>query len=251
VHSPHRYSNYDALAWVYNKYWGNKFLPKAIAALEKLALGHVPGDAAILDLCCGTGQLAQVLTERGYRVTGLDGSGEMLNFARKNAPQASFILDDARTFTMLPTFHLVASMFDSLNHVLVLRELSAAFTNVYAALLEGGLFLFDLNMEAGYMANWNGYYGIVEDDNVSIVQNSYSREERLAKFEATVFRRFDDQWQRSDVVLPEKCYSEAEICSALAAAGFVHIAAYDYDGQSDFGELTAESERAFFICRKP
>jgi SAM-dependent methyltransferase len=244
-----RYSDYDRLARVYNKHWGKRFLPAALAALEKLALCHIPEDAAILDLCCGTGQLAQALTERSYRVTGLDGSKEMLNFARKNAPGARFILDDARTFTSPAAFHLVVSVFDSLNHVLLPGELAAVFSNVHAALLEGGLFLFDLNMEAGFKTNWNGFFGIVEKNLVCLVKNSYREKERIAKFEATVFR-FEQQWQRSDVVLPEKCYTEAEVRSGLAAAGFVDARAYAYDGQSVFKKLTGESERAFFICRK-
>jgi SAM-dependent methyltransferase len=221
-----------------------------MAILEKLALCHLPGNAAILDLCCGTGQLAQALTERGYQVTGLDGSKEMLSFARENAPAASFILDDARTFTLPATYHLAVSMFDSLNHVLTPGELTAVFSNVRTALLGGGLFVFDLNTEEGYKANWNGFFGIVEDDHVGIILNSYSQEEHIAKFEATIFR-LEHHWQRSDITLPERCYSEGEVRLALGAAGFVNIVAYEYDGQSGFRNLTKESGRAFFICSKP
>jgi SAM-dependent methyltransferase len=244
-----RYSEYDALARVYNKHWGNKFLPMALSAFEKLARALIPEKAAILDLCCGTGQFAQALTERGYRVTGLDGSGKMLQYARKNAPGAEFLLDDARTFSLPSTFHLAVSMFDSLNHVLALEELKAVFSNVHKALLEGGLFLFDLNMEAGYKSDWNGFFSIVENDHVCITQNSYSTEDRMARFEATIFR-LEDKWERSDVVLPERCYSEAEVRAALEAAGFIDVKAYAYDGQSGFGKLTKEAERAFFTGHK-
>ena len=248
--SHRRYSDYDNLAWVYNRHWGDRFLPTSLAALENLALCRVPGNASILDVCCGTGQLAQALTKRGYRVTGLDGSREMLKFARQNAPGLQFILSDARTFTLPSGFHLAVSMFDSLNHVLALRELAAVFSNARAALLDGGLFLFDLITEKGYQANWEGFSGIVEADYVCITKNSYSQAERIAKFEATIFR-LEDHWQRSDVVLPEKCYSEAEVRSALEASGFVNIVTYEYNGESGFKKLTKDSERAFFLCLKP
>ena len=223
-----RYSKYDGIARVYNQHWGDRFLPTSLAALENLALCHLPGNAAILDLCCGTGQLALALTKRGYEVTGLDGSPEMLSFARKNATGAKFILDDARTFTLPTRYHLVVSMFDSLNHILEPRELSSVFTNVCASLRKKGLFLFDLITEKGYQANWNGFWGIVEDDHVCI-----------------------SQWRRTDVILPERWYTEEEIRSALELASFQKITVYQYDGESGFKNLTEEAERAFFLCYKP
>ncbi len=78
-----RYSDYDDFAWVYNKHWGDNFTPAALTVLKKLVFSRIPVDARILDLCCGTGQLAQALSERGYAVTGIDGSQEMLRYARK------------------------------------------------------------------------------------------------------------------------------------------------------------------------
>ena len=79
------YSDYDPFAWVYNKYWGNEFTPRVFPILEQLVLRELPAGARVLDLCCGTGQLAGTLTALGYRVTGVDGSTEMLRFARENA----------------------------------------------------------------------------------------------------------------------------------------------------------------------
>ena len=38
----------------------------------------------VLDLCCGTGQVALYFLERGYRVVGLDLSAAMLTYAAEN-----------------------------------------------------------------------------------------------------------------------------------------------------------------------
>jgi len=244
------YSDYDRFAWVYNRHWGNSFTYLALPVLEKLVLPHLPAKARILDLCCGTGQLAQILMERGYQVTGLDGSGEMLRFARENAPGAEFIQADARSFKLTAVYHAVVSTFDSLNHIMSLAELTSVFRNVFAALRGGGLFLFDLNMEEGYRITWNDNFGIVEDDHICVLRSSYRPEEHTARFDTTIFR-LQDYWYRSDVTLYQKCYSEAEVRSALETAGFTNIDAYAYDEQSGMEELTAESERAFFICQKP
>ncbi len=245
------YSDYDPFAWVYNKHWGDSFTQIALPVIENLVLRQLAPEASILDLCCGTGQLAQALTALGYRVTGIDGSEAMLRFARENAPAAEFIQADARSFQSPQVYHAVVSAFDSLNHVMTLEELTSVFRNVHAALREGGLFLFDLNMEEGYREHWDGSFGIVEEDHVCVFLNSHCPDERTAQFDATIFRLQGTAWQRSDVMLLQKYYSEAEVRSALETAGFTEIRAYAHDEQSGFTELAADSERAFFIGQKP
>jgi cyclopropane fatty-acyl-phospholipid synthase-like methyltransferase len=52
----------------------------------------------VLDVGCGAGiPLTRTLVERGYRVTGLDFSSALLEIARREAPQAAFVLGDMRT----------------------------------------------------------------------------------------------------------------------------------------------------------
>ena len=117
-------------------------------------------------------------------------------------------------------------------------------------LKEGGVFLFDLNMEEGYKVSWHDTWGIVEEDHVCVVRNDYRPEEKVARFDATIFR-MQDGWQRLDLTLLQKCHSEAEVLSALEVAGFADIHAYAYGDTGDLEEVTNESERAFFICQKP
>ena len=160
MHEFSRYSDFDHFAWIYNKHWA--YGQRALPVLERLILRHLTDGARILDLCCGTGQGTQALLQRGYRVDGLDGSEEMLRFARKNAPDGNFILEDVRTFKSTPVYDGVISLFDSLNHVMTLDELSLTFRNVYAALVGGGIFVFDLNMEEGYKQRWQGSLGLLK-----------------------------------------------------------------------------------------
>ena len=245
------YSDYDPFAWVYNKHWGDQFATTVLFVLKKLLFPKISKNARILDLCCGTGQKTRVLSERGYAVTGLDGSEEMLKFARENAPAVKFILEDARTFKLPAEYDVVVSMFDSLNHVMTLEELTNVFQNVFNCLKAGGLFLFDMNMEPGYIANWQGYYGIIEDDHVCIFPNSYNSEKRIGTIDFTIFRLEDNYWRRSDFKLTQKCYSEEELRSALKSAGFDEIHAYAGDSRTGLSELTEDSKRGFFLCEKP
>ena len=52
-----------------------------------------PGDA-VLDACCGTGDLAIACARAGGRVTGLDFSERMLERARRKAPELEWIAGD-------------------------------------------------------------------------------------------------------------------------------------------------------------
>jgi protein-L-isoaspartate O-methyltransferase len=59
---------------------------------------RIPADAAVLEVGCGSGQLAQLLFERGLRdYTGFDFSAEAIELARARVPQARFEVDDARS----------------------------------------------------------------------------------------------------------------------------------------------------------
>ena len=244
-----RYSDYDDFAWVYNRHWGKKFTPIALAVLEKFVLPRLSRDSRILDLCCGTGQLAHALSERGYVVSGIDGSEKMLRFARKNAPSTRFILSDARTFKLPDTFDAVVSMFDSLNHIMTLNELMIVFRNVYNCLKDGGLFLFDMNLEFGYLTNWQGCYGIVEDDHVCIFPNSYDHQKRVGQIDFTIFR-FKRNWWRSDFKLTQKCYTNEQIHSRLKKTGFAIVEAFSLDKNGKRVRVTRKSKRSFFLCQK-
>ena len=244
-----RYSDYDAFAWMYNRHWGS-FGTRIVPVLEKLILNELPSGARVLDLCCGTGQLAHALSAEGFELTGIDGSESMIAIARENAPNAAFRVGDARDFKITGDFHAAVSTFDSLNHVMSLDELTSVFRNVCSALIGGGVFAFDLNMEEGYRNRWRGSHGYVEDDHVCVARSSHLPEERIGKTEITMFFRKADRWERSDVTLLQRCYSEEEIFNALQSVGFVGSKAYN--GGTDLGEeLSRFPGRSFFVCKKP
>lgn len=244
------FSGYDPFAWIYNKHWGESFLPTILPVLENLVLRRLRRGARILDLCCGTGQLARQLTAMGYRVTGVDGSAAMLEYARQNAPGVEFIQADARSFTLPQKYHAVVSAFDSLNHVMTLRDLKAVFERAYAVLRPGGYFLCDLNTEPGYIHEWHGDFTIVEEDHVCVVQNTYSPARRTATFDATIFRLEEGYWRRTDVLLYQKCHDPGRVKAALKAVGFADIEVFGFDHEAGVQPLNKEMRRAFFFGRR-
>jgi len=242
-------SGYDTFAWFYQKYWGSgpmSFIARALPVLERLVLTRVPQGGRILDLCCGTGQLVGELMRRGYHVTGVDGSEQMLGFARANAPGAEFVHADVRTMTLPSSHDAAVCLFDSLNHLMRPDEVETAFRNVRAAVTSGAPFLCDFNMEPGYQARWRGSFGIAEDDHALINRSAYDAPTKIARSVLTMFRLQQGAWRRADVTLYQRCYTAEEITGALRSAGFGEIVAFD--AEHDLG-LQGHIGRTFFLAR--
>jgi len=242
-----RYDAYDPFAHVYDRHWGF-FATRAYTILEHLVLRNLSPGGAVLDLCCGTGQLAAELSRRGYRTTGLDGSERMIEIARKNAPDVEFIVQDARNIDLSGRFSAVFSTFDSLNHVMRLDELEQVFSNVFAVLEGGGYFVFDLNMEEGFRSRWRGSLEFVEEDHVCVVRSSHDVHERTGRLDVTLFELKDSGWVRTDFPLTQRWYEEREIRDLLRKAGFEEFESFD--GNEPVLEGSMNEGRMFFVARR-
>jgi SAM-dependent methyltransferase len=242
------YSDYDPFAWFYNEYWGQMYSEWDLPFFEKLLLQHLAQGAHILDLCCGTGHLAQQMLRKGYQVTGVDSSKAMLEYANQNAPSGKFILGDVRCLELSPKFSGVAST-GGFNHIMSIEELTGVFCSVYAALQENGLFVFNLLSEERFKLAWNGSLdgGDVKDDYAWASRSSYNPEEKTGCNQITIFQLSEGKWHRSDINLLVRDYSKIEIQSALENAGFTAVRVYD--SERDFG-VSGSLGILWYVCRK-
>ncbi|ERT06768.1 methyltransferase domain protein [Lyngbya aestuarii BL J] len=185
-----RYNEYDNWAWLYNTTMGPEYCQNQLQPLEKMLLPHLSKNAEILDLCCGTGHLMKKLCERGYQITGFDGSEEMLEYARQNAPKAQIILGDARSFELPERFDAVFSTSASLNHILELEELKSVFQNVYSSLKQNGIFLFDINHQGQMEKWWKGRLveGEIENHFAWELTPHYNKDDKLGYFKVTIYQ---------------------------------------------------------------
>lgn len=242
-------ASYDDFAWFYSRYWNEEFHSVAFPILERIWLNRLPEGARILDVCCGTGYLAALLTGCGRRVTGVDASAEMIRYARGAAPEAEFHVAEADSFEFPAIFDGAVSTFDSLNHLLTYEALEAAFRNTAAALAPGGVFAFDMLLDDAYRTHWGESFALVREDHVlTITGSGYDFRNRTAQCTVTMFRLVDGAWRRSDVVIRERCYAPSEISNALEAAGFGEIVCYDAGDLGMAGQLG--EGRTFFVAVK-
>lgn len=240
-------SDYDAFAWFFDKYWSREIPEQMMTAIEQVLLPRLPEGARLLDLCCGTGQLAAALAHRGYALTGVDNSEQMLRYARRNAPAVEFFKADARSFKLPNSYDAIVSTFDSLNHFLTLEELAAVFRQARQALAPTGWFLFDMNVERGFLSHWRDYFAIVEKNEVCVLRGEYDPERKIGQYDITMFRRRGKMWQRADTTISERCYEEREIKRELKKAGFGEL--LTFDAARDLG-LVDHTGRIFFLARQ-
>lgn len=240
-----RYTDYDPIAWFYDRYWGDAFTSRYFDAVERLFLAHIKKNSNILDLCCGSGHLARAISEEGYRVNGIDGSSALIRLAKKNAPKADFTTRDARSFTIIDKFEGVISSYDSLNHVTDLVALAGVFNNVYSALKKEGLFMFDMNLEEGFKSRWVGSASVIDKDHVLATNASYDDDRKTGTINVTTFVH-EKHWTRTDATITERCFTKDEIMTRLSKSQFREIRTIDshYDLNKD------EVGRTFFICTK-
>lgn len=121
-----------------------------------LVAGQLPAAARVLDLGCGSGHpVAADLLARGFAVTGLDFSGEMLAIARAALPAGDWIAGDMRDLPVSGAFHAVIA-WDSFFH-LTADEQRALIPGIAARLHPGGWFLFTAGPAEG--AVWGAVSG--------------------------------------------------------------------------------------------
>jgi SAM-dependent methyltransferase len=240
---------YDDFAWFYYRYWNEEFHSAAFPILERIWLPRVPEGSKVLDVCCGTGYLAALLTERGYRVTGFDASPAMIDLARRHVPDAQFEVAAAAGFRTSSRFDAAVSTFDSLNHILDPAELAHAFRAVARVLKPGATFAFDILLEAAYRTNWAENFSLVRDDHVLVISgNGFDFRTRMAHCRITMFRRIEGVWRRSDTEVQERCYDTAEVDSALHDAGFDAVECYDAHDLGMSGQLG--EGRVFYVVTR-
>lgn len=128
----------------YNLLYKDKNYKEEVDYIQTLWDKYAPGQAkSILDLGCGTGRHDAEFVKLGCELCGIDPSPEMLEQAKKNVPEASFIEGTAANFKVDKTFDVVVSLFHVMSYQCSNDDLYNSFKNVFEHLNSGGLFIFD------------------------------------------------------------------------------------------------------------
>ena len=135
----------------YNLLYHDKDYEAEADYVDRLIQKFKPGGRTILDLGCGTGRHDFLLVERGYAVTGVDRSQDMLAEAQKRlvtldssvAKFLTFHHGDIREVRLGKKFDVILSLFHVMSYQPTNVNLGQAFGTAAAHLKPGGIFIFD------------------------------------------------------------------------------------------------------------
>jgi SAM-dependent methyltransferase len=245
-----RNREYDPFARIYNRHWGVDYRKEVAPVVKRLLLARVPAGSSVLDVCCGTGQFTELVRRLGYRVAGMDASGEMIRYARKNAPGVDFTVADVRDFRLGGVFDAAYCVYESLNHIRDIAGLALAFACIRRHLEPGAPFLFDLNREEAYVLYWNNQDSIVEEGSVCVMRSEFDEESKTGRYDVASFERIGNgsknQWRRTDFTLGQTCHDFGDVHAALFESGFTEVTMYDARDLGMKGD--AGYGRTFFLC---
>ena len=247
---------YDLLAPMYDSINGEISYSEWADFYEKIiARDYRPGKPElILDLGCGTGKMTIELARRGYDMTGVDFSTEMLDIARGEAERAGladrmlWLCQDMTEFELYGTVDVTVSCLDCINHLTTQKSLESCFALVHNYLIPDGLFIFDINGKAKFENVYADRSYVFEDDGAMCVwQNYYNRKSSTCDFYITMFSEDEDgRYKREDEVQRERMYTLTSIKRALARNSMEFVGAYS---DFDFTAASDKSERIYIVAR--
>ncbi len=201
-----------------------------------------------LDVGCGGGWFTRAFQREGYQMTGLDISPEMLDFAQEQSLKcglrSEYLLGDITRFRSPKKYGFVTAINDCVNYIPKPRLLSA-FKKVYALLEKDGVFLFDISSERKFKNKIANTVSVDDRDDVTYFSFNKEEEDGVTMEVSLFVRQNDGSFQRLDETHRQYRYTEEEILSTLALAGFTVL-----EKEGHLGEDSSISDRICFLAKK-
>jgi len=180
---------------------------------------------SIVDLACGTGASTFPFRKRGYKVTGVDISSQMLKRASQIASEkkleVKFYQQDLRELNLPEEYDLALLFQDGLNYIIDETDLAQTFLQVYNILKPGALFIFDLTRPSLRPTHESSTAWADEEDFTLIWDSSYKAEDETWSIKLTVFQKLDSGlYQKFQENHQEKDHDPDLVHELIDAAGF-------------------------------
>jgi Methyltransferase domain len=206
------------LAHVHDDGYGDVATAGAARLLEALRDAGIDG-GAVVELGAGSGIAARMLSDAGFDVLGVELSEDFIELGRERAPAARLV-HGSLWDVELPPCVAVASFGECLSYAIDPRagreELARLAERAHAALLPGGVLMFDVMIPSGARdvgwregPSWIVCFASTEDT-----------ARRTLERRIVVFRKDGDSYRRSDELHRVVLYDPDEVLADLAVAGF-------------------------------
>ena len=203
---------------------------KGICDSVEQFIGRFLKTKEILDLGCGTGRFAIELAKRGYKVTGLDITEEMLKVARQNAKKAKikikFTYGDIRNFDLKKKTSIIWAR-GSIGDLTNMQDIKKALINIRKNLSKNGLFIFDVRDYNDHLKKHaKGYVydtRIYQKKDVKVIFNfklALNKRTKIANIRDTVMIESTNGVQNSKGYHKFRYYTKNELIALVTATGY-------------------------------
>lgn len=201
----------------------------------------------LLDVACGFGRHSNILSRKGFRVTGIDTSRDFLEMARETARheklQTEFIEMDMRKLPFEKEFDMAICLFTSFGYFPD-AENEQVLEGISRSLVSGGIFVLDIvNRDWILSRGGQGTFLNRQGDDLMITEDSYNPiADRLESRRTVVIGS-----EKKEMSMTLRLYSLKEITLRLEKHSL-----FVYDVRGDFrgNPYSLTSPRCILYCRK-
>lgn len=232
-----------SLALIHDKYFGDLAREAAQELVKQVRLGQHGYE--LMDVGCGSGILAAIASEAGFRVTGIDISEDFLTIARLRAPHARFFHASLFDFPY-PRTDVVTAIGEPVNYLFdnksSYEEAQVFFMKVYDCLRTPGLFIFDILTT---QVDMQVPPRIIEhDDTTLFVEIEVDTNASVLTRKMTYFTQVADLYVKDSEVHRQFLFDHDIIISQLESIGFHVSWTTNYNGHN------LRKGHVALICRK-
>lgn len=229
--------------------WVNSPLDEEVSFLDELIQKYKSSERkniSILETACGTGIVAKEFQKLWYKITGLDINKRMLDKAKENIWEENLVLWDMTDFELNKNFDVVLCNYNSICHLLTWQEWQNFFDMAYQHLSPNWLLIFDINTLFEFeniTREFAQFYNFWDD---SICLEMFKKD-MLYEWLIKIFKKAPDG--RYDLItetVRENSFPIYMIKKELKNKWFHIEEILDFH----YGEVTAESERVYFVVSK-
>ena len=249
---------YETLAAMYDALMDDVDYEAWADYIDRMLQKHGGPGKRLLDLGCGTGCISIPLAQRGYQVTGVDISEEMLAAAREKSRALQLDIDwrkqDLTSLQLFDeagnemVFDAAIATFDVFNHLTEPEDLQMLFHTLNPLLADEGVLLFDVQTPyklREYLGNH--IFTLHRDDVEYMWENHFDEESQICTMNITFFlRQANGLYRRETMTQEERVYDLDLLRLWLKYSDFETAGVYEELSEND---VKPEAHRAVFIAR--
>jgi len=239
--------------------FGNQGLKKVVSNLKTdsfLDNGiSIEDSSLVIDVGCGTGVLTSMMADKGYDMTGLDVSLDMLDIAKEREEKNNKdnrILWLCQDMSKMDTFGSYAAMYcleDGVNHLIRKNEFESFIKRSYNFVDPNGLLIFDFLTDTYFeKIGEEGIFFDDEDKRTCIWTANYNKSKRIIHYDVICYEKVDNEkYERYEDEVDEHSRNICEVREILEKYNYKILGFY-----KDFEMHKAKETdgRVYVVARK-